>query len=224
MRLLVGLLFVTILAMTLPTSENGRIWVFVLCSFLAPWLVLGRDEQRLDEGVRLALRYSSGTRYLVLLELVVPLVVIAVGCILALGTQLTCALALFFWAAFLVTTADALDRYFGRAGPAWVCLLLVILPFFLAPLWMGPWFGQEPFAPYLATGVIRLHPVAVAFSAAEMNTLKDPIFYQTLGVHLEVRPLHWLWSTFVFASLGCAGAFAAVKASMREPRSLALRG
>jgi hypothetical protein len=124
----------------------------------------------------------------------------------------------------LVVLVDALDRYFGRAGPAWVALLVVVIPFLTGPLWLDPWFGHEPWAPALATGAIRFHPAAIAISASGLNTMKDPVFYQTLGVHLEVRPIHWLWGTTAFIAVAAAGVFGAVKASRRLPLVMTVTG
>lgn len=219
-RLGAGLLIALTLPLWLPAQPSHRLWVVAALGLLAPWLVLGRDRGRAREGLRAALRSAPRGGLLALAELLPALVVVWFAALIGASGVLTAALALFAWGAGLVALADALDRRVGRAGPAWVVVLVLGLAVFTAPLWLAPFFGRVPWAPWLGTAAVGLHPAAAALTAAGHPALQDAVFYTyTLsGVH-EVRPLPWTCGTAFFGLAALAGAIMSMRAVRRPQRS-----
>lgn len=215
-RFSLGLAFALAMPLWLPGAPSDRIWALVAVALLAPWLVLGRDAHSSREGWRLALCDVPRAGRLVLLELVPPLLVVAIAAIVGTGGVGAPALGLFAWAAALVCLADALDRRLGRPGPAWVALYGVAAVVLVAPLWLAFAFGQLPGT--LATWTIGLHPAAMVLSAAGQSTLQDPVFYTyTLSGVVEVRPLWWGWGAAAFGLVALLAGLRAVRAVRRAP-------
>ena len=217
-RLALGLVAALTLPLLLPEAEDARLRALAAATLLAPWLVLGRDAERAREGWRTSALARRGGR-LVLLELVPALLVVAACALAGTGGRWQPALALFAWGGALVALADALDRRWTRAGPAWVGVLTGALAVWTAPLWLAPWFGQTGLAPWIASGSVGLHPAAVALVAAGRPALQDPLFYSlTLSGVVEARPLSWSWGTTLFALTAFVGATLAVRAARRPGR------
>ncbi len=213
-RFALGLAFVLAMPLWLPERPSSRIWALVAVALLAPWLVLGRDARSSVEGWRLALCDVPRAGRLVLLELLPPLAVVAVGAVVGTGGLGAPALALFAWGAALVCGADALDRRLGRPGPAWVALFSVALAVLTAPLWLAFAFGHGP----LATWVVGLHPAAATLAAAGQSTLQDAIFYTfTLSGVVEVRPLPWGWGAAASGLVAVVAGIRAMRAVRRAP-------
>lgn len=217
LRFAVGLALVLTLPLWLPSDPSSRIWTLTAVALLAPWLVLGRDARSNAEGWRGALCGAPRAGRLVLLELVPPLAVVAMGAIIGTGGLGAPALTVFAWAAALVCVTDALDRRLGRPGPAWVGVLVGALAVLTAPLWLAPVFGGAG-APWVATLAIGLHPAAATLAAAGQSTLQDPVFYTwTLSGVIEVRPIGWLAGASLFLIAAVLGAARAVRAIRRPP-------
>ncbi len=218
LRLAVGLAAALTLPLLLPEAEDARLRALAAVALLAPWLVLGRDVRRVREGWRAAGLARRGGR-LVWLELVPALLIVAVGALVGAGGRWQPALALFAWGGALVALADAFDRRWSRAGPAWVGVLSVALVLWTAPLWLAPFFGRTEIAPWIASGSVGIHPAAVALTAAGRPALQDPVFYSlTLSGVVEARPLSWLWGATFFAFTAFVGATLAVRAARRPGR------
>ncbi|MCA9540194.1 MAG: hypothetical protein KC620_14955 [Myxococcales bacterium] len=221
LRFALGAAFALALPLWLPAAPSARAWTLSALCLLAPWLVLGRDARSQAEGWRQALCDVPRGGRLVLLELLPPFGVLLLGALMGTGFAWRPAVALVAWGACLVTAADAFDRGFGRAGPAWVAVLIAALALMLAPLWLAPWFGEARLAPWLATGAIALHPAGVVLSAADLPALQDPMFYAfSLSGVVEVRPVPWTWGTAVFSLAAAAGAARAVRAVRRLPATV----
>lgn len=215
-RFALGLAFAMAMPIWLPATPSSRIWALVAVSLLAPWLVLGRDAASSREGWRLALCDVPRAGRLVLLELVPPLIVVAVAAIVGTGGLGAPALGLFAWGAALVCVADAFDRRLGRPGPAWVAVYGAALLVSTAPLWSAFAFGYAPGT--VATWAVGLHPAAMVLAAAGQSTLQDPVFYTyTLSGVVEVRPLGWGWGAAAFGLVALLGAARATRAVRRAP-------
>lgn len=217
-RFAIGLSFALAMPLWLPSVPSDRIWALVMAGLLAPWLVLGRDARSSAEGWRTALCETPRASRLVLLELVPPLVVVAVAAIIGTGGVGAPALAVFAWGASLVCAADALDRGLGRPGPAWLAVAAGGLAVLTAPVWLAFAFGTTELAPWPATLTIGLHPAAATLAAAGQSTLQDPVFYTyTLSGVVEVRPLAWGWGVAVFGLAASVATVRAVRAVRRVP-------
>lgn len=216
-RFALGLCVVLTAPLWLPAAPSARIWTLTALALLAPWLVLGRDARSNAEGWRAALCDAPRAGRLVLLELIPPLLVVALGAIVGTGGVGLPALVAFTWAAALVCLADALDRRLGRPGPAWVAIFTFALALLTAPLWLAFAFGGA-LAPWIATLAIGLHPAAATLAAAGQSTLQDPVFYTyTLSGVIEVRPIGWLGGAALFTVLALVGALRAIRAIRRPP-------
>jgi len=219
-RLAVGLLVAASLLFWLPEAEGDRLRALAAWALLAPWMVLGRDARRVREGWRSAGVARRGA-WLVWLELLPALALVALVALVGAGGRLQPALALFAWGASLVAVADAADRRWGRAGPAWLGVCAAATALWTAPLWLAPWFGRTDLAPWLASGSVGLHPAGVALAAAGRPALQDPVFYTlTLSGVVEARPLSWAWGSSLFMLTAIVGGALGVRASRRPGRCL----
>ncbi len=215
-RFTLGLAFALAMPIWLPAAPSSRIWTLVAVALLAPWLVIGRDASSSREGWRLALCDVPLAGRLVVLELLPPLLVVAVAAIIGTGGPGAPALGLFAWGAALVCGADALDRRLGRPGPAWVATYGAALAVLTAPLWLAFAFGQAP--GWLATWTVGLHPAATVLAAAGQSTLQDPVFYTyTLSGVVEVRPLSWGWGAAASGLVALLAGARAARAVRRAP-------
>jgi len=215
-RFTLGLAFALAMPIWLPSGPSSRIWALVGAALLAPWLVLGRDAHSSREGWRMALCDVPRAGRLVALELVPPLLVVAVAAIVGTGGVGAPALSLFAWGAALVCGADALDRRMGRPGPAWVALYAAALVVLAAPVWLAFAFGLAP--GWLATWIVGLHPAASVLAAAGQSTLQDPVFYTyTLSGVVEVRPLSWGWGAAAFGLVALLAGIRAIRAVRQAP-------
>ena len=208
LRLLVGAGVLGVAAMDLAGAASP-LWSAVLLGLLAPWLVLGRDAERVRRGVREGQRLAPKGGRWVLVELAPPLTLVAVGALLGAGGEIVPALCLFCWGAWLVTLADAFDRRLARAGAAWLAVLLPALAILTMPLWLAGLFGHADWAPWPATLSVGLHPAGMALAGAGKAALQDPVFYRwTLSGVVEAHPLSWLHGAALYAALaaGAAGA------------------
>ncbi len=214
--ILIGCLAALSANLVLPPELGLRIWVCSLLGMCAPVLVLGRDRERQRGRWRNALSPAIALPT-VCIELLPALLVVLIFSLSAAWGHWAVAVIFFLWSAALVTMADMLDRAFGDPAPAFGIVLVLMTAAFTAPLWLAPWFGQAPWAPWLTTMAIRLHPAGAALSAAGLNTLKDPVFYQTIGVHLEVKQVAWVWGAGLLAGVCLLGLGGAVLAAGRTP-------
>ena len=223
LRLLIGAGVIGVAAMDLA-GAGSPLWSAVLLALLAPWLVLGRDADRVRRGVREGLRLAPRGGRWVLSELAPPLTLVALGALLGAGGDPIPAVCLFCWGAWLVTLADAFDRRTARAGAAWLAVLLPAAALLTMPLWLAGLFGQPAWAPWPATLSVGLHPTGMALAGAGKAALQDPIFYRwTLSGVVEAYPLSWLYGAAFYAILAAGAVVAATRAARRPVQVFAHR-
>ena len=223
LRLLIGAGVLGIAAMDLA-GAGSALWSAVLLGLLAPWLVLGRDTQRLSSGIREGLRLAPNGGRWVVAELAPPLSLVAIGALLGAGGQPIPALCLFCWGAWLVAMADAFDRRSARAGAAWLAVLIPALALLTMPLWLAGLFGDAALAPWPATLSVGLHPAGMALAGAGKAALQDPVFYRwTLSGVVEAYPLSWLYGAAFYMALAALAVGAAIRAARRPVQAFAHR-
>lgn len=215
-RLVGGAAAVVALALLLPADPSARLWWSAVVALAAPWLVLGRSARRRAQGWAGASR-AVHARRLLAIELALPLLVVALGAVLA-APNLPAAAVLAAWGASLVCLADVLDR--GRTGPgaAWVVCLGFGAAVLTAPLWLAPLFGR-PELNGLASVAIGGHPVGAALTGAGLPLLTDPVFYRwTLSGVVEALPLPWTHGASAFGLVALLATASAWIAPSFAPR------